>query len=167
MAVLPRGSYLKGRAVLKRYTLEQSEEPLLTCARIRGTSLRSCIQCSQGLATACNGCSGLGRHQSAEECIPAPSQVGSLQGAKVTVLGLVYLPFLRLFGPITGPGRGVFCSQYAEVYPLFLHSCNTLMLVGVSGACRACTFELLLPNVHDLAKALSCVQASTHTRAHW
>ena len=40
----------------------QSEEPLLTCARIRGTSLRSCIQCSQGLATACKWCSGLGRH---------------------------------------------------------------------------------------------------------
>ena len=38
----------------------QSKEPLLTCARIRGTSLRSCIQCSQGLATACKGCSGLG-----------------------------------------------------------------------------------------------------------
>ena len=44
---------------------------------------RSCIQCSQGLATACSGCSGLGQHQSAEECIPAPSQVGSLQGASV------------------------------------------------------------------------------------
>ena len=29
----------------------QSEELLLTCARIRGTSLRSCIQRSQGLAT--------------------------------------------------------------------------------------------------------------------
>ena len=42
----------------------------LMCARIR----------SQGLATACSGCSGLGQHQSAEECIPAPSQVGSLQG---------------------------------------------------------------------------------------
>ena len=35
----------------------QSGEPLLMCARIRGTNLRS----------------GLGQHQSAEECIPAPS----------------------------------------------------------------------------------------------
>ena len=89
MAVLLRGSYLKGRAVLSCRCQfgGQSEEPLLTCARIRGTSLRSCIQCSQGLATGCKGCSGLGRHQSAEECIPAPLQVGSLQGAKVTVLG--------------------------------------------------------------------------------
>ena len=56
------------------------------CARIRGTNLPSCIQCSQGLATACSACSGLGQHQSAEECIPAPSQVGSLQSASVTVL---------------------------------------------------------------------------------
>ena len=93
MAVLPWGSYLKGSSFNAVYAgvaasrlsegeSGQSEEPL-TCARIRGRSLRSCIQCSQGLATACKGCSGLGRHQSAEECIPAPSQVGSLQGAKV------------------------------------------------------------------------------------
>ena len=44
---------------------------------------------SGDLVTACSGCSGLGQHQSAEECIPAPapSQVGSLQGASVMVLG--------------------------------------------------------------------------------
>ena len=32
---------------------------------------------------------------------------------------------------------------------------------------RACIFELLQPNAHDLEKALLCMQASTHTRAHW
>ena len=79
MAVLPRGSCLKGRAILELCVPEtrvatcrlsdgergQSGEPFLICARIRGTSLRSCVQRSQGLATACSGCSGLGQHQSA------------------------------------------------------------------------------------------------------
>ena len=70
-----------------------------------------------GLATACSGCSGLGQHQSAEECIPAPSQVGSLQGA--SAMGLeksecngsacwkepVLLTLPMPTGPVAGPGK--------------------------------------------------------------
>ena len=60
MAVLPRGSYLEGRAIAepcKPYLITsrlsdgergQSGEPFLTRATIRGTKLRSCIQRSQG-----------------------------------------------------------------------------------------------------------------------
>ena len=113
----------------------QSGELLLMCARICGTNLRSCIQCSQGLATACSGCSGLGQDQSAEECIPAPSQVGSLQGASVMVLenlecnlseGACFTdPSYAYLGKLQGQVSG----QSAEVYPLFFHACNALVLV--------------------------------------
>ena len=56
---------LKGRTILGRVAGFRTA---------RGGSLES-------LATACSGCSGLGRHQSAEEYIPAPSHVMSLQRA--------------------------------------------------------------------------------------
>ena len=38
-------------------------------------------------------------------------------------------PSYAYLGQLQGQARGVFCGQRAEVYPLFLHACNALMLV--------------------------------------
>ena len=185
-AALPRGSCLEGRAILELCKLKifsdgergQSGELLLMCARIRGTNLRSCIQCSQGLATACSGCSGLGQHQSAEECIPAPSQVGSLQGASVMVLEISECngsvcwkePVLLTLPMPTWASCRAREGGYSAVRVLIPLVLSRLQCFG---ACMSdcngppgCILELLQPNAHDLEKPLLCVQASTHTRPH-
>ena len=103
---------------------------------MRGTTLRSWSQQSQGTATAWSGWLGFGQHQSAVECMPAPSQTGSWHGARLGCAGKAVLkPFLRRLPPVDMPVFPVPCvlrNRREEAPPLprqrylgaLCHSCN-------------------------------------------